>query len=191
MRNIQLILFSNLFIFISLFIINDFDIKLNNIRTQEAEKILWASDKKLKWSDFEGAKKFSKLNSVAVTQCEIVILDIKVVNGLPLIKVANFFDKKESWTTTDEQWALDHEQLHFDIYELFTRKIRKDFKRLNDLGVIDINEYQKAYDNFIEQAEKMNEKYDKEVYFNLEMQNNWSKSIENELIKLKEYELKE
>lgn len=179
-----------LFFITTLFVLNIVFAQTDSLSKKESDRILWSSTKKLTWNDFQGAKKFSKFNSVAVTQCEIVITDIKVINGLPSIEIANFFNKNDSWTITNKETDLEHEQLHFDIFELYTRMIRKKFNELNSSGVAQIDEYQKVYDDLIQEAEEMNNKYDNEVYFNLEMQKEWLKKIKNDLNKLKRFELK-
>lgn len=162
--------------------------QVKNKKNIESNKILWNDSIKLSWDDFKGARKFSKANSVAEIQCAIEIEDIKLVNGLPVIVIKNYFLKNESWTITNEESDLHHEQLHFDIYELYTRMIRKIFIELNNSYITDINEYQKKYDELVQKAMQKNDEYDREVYFNLEKQNEWKLYISSELIKMKEYE---
>jgi predicted secreted Zn-dependent protease len=72
-----------------------------------------------------------------------------------------FFDRTKSWTKDKKSaYLLSHEQLHFDITELFVRKLRKqlaslgnDCQKLNDYVEKYYNEnykeyvaYQAAYD---------------------------------------------
>ena len=41
------------------------------------------------------------------------------------VEVFASFDKQKSWTKSDAIELLAHEQLHFDIVEVYVRKIRK------------------------------------------------------------------
>ena len=168
----------------------------NNSKTttqtsQENDDILWSKQRKLKWEDFRGAREFGKANAVASTQCDIKILNVSLLKGLPNIKIGTFFVKEKSWTITREMWALEHEQAHFDINEIYSRKIRKEFKRLNFEEEKDIKVYQSIFYTLIKESEIRNEKFDKEVYFNLEKQNEWIANINKELEELSEYELNE
>lgn len=158
---------------------------------QENDDILWSKQSKLKWEDFRGAREFGKANAVASTQCEIKILNVSLLKGLPNIKIGTFFIKEKSWTITNEIWALEHEQAHFDINEIYSRKIRKEFKRLNFEKEKDIKVYQNIFYILIKESEFRNEEFDKEVYFNLEKQNAWISNITKELEDLSQYELSE
>lgn len=170
--------------------------KVNHTETspnkfQENEKILWSKLTKLKWEDFKGVRDFGKVNVLATTQCEVNILNVSLSNGLPDIKNGTYFVKNDSWTITNDLSSLEHEQAHFDINELYSRKIRKEFKRLNKLKIKDIEVYQNLFYKLIEESELRNIKFDNEVYFNLEKQNLWIINIAKELEKLSEYELEE
>jgi predicted secreted Zn-dependent protease len=39
--------------------------------------------------------------------------------------VKNYFDKDQSWMMVKNAYVLQHEQIHFNISELYARKIRK------------------------------------------------------------------
>ena len=83
---------------------------------------------------------------------------------------------------------MDHEQLHFDITELYARKIRKRFKELQDMGETDYEEYVKIYYELEKELDAFQQKYDSEVYFREQNQKEWIEKIAKELEELKEYE---
>ncbi|KAF2519348.1 hypothetical protein E0W68_03085 [Flavobacterium salilacus subsp. salilacus] len=154
------------------------------------DKLLWDKNRKLKWTDFQGIPNMDdSCILVASTQTSIEITDSSHKNGIPVFKVCCFFVKNKSWTKVDDDYTLDHEQLHFDIGEIYTRKIRKEFDKLNAQGIIDVAKYQKVFDTYLNEVEDYNEKYDNEVYFNEERQALWRKKIKSELEELKEYEI--
>ena len=151
------------------------------------DEIVW-SCKKLKWSDFAGDIPEAIGITIAETQCRIRITDSRWVDGVPKFQVKCFFVKSESWTVVDDSMTLNHEQLHFDIYELFTRKLRKRFEELNLKGDKDPENYNQAYRELVNAAIIKNQDYDKEVYFNDKNQLIWIQNITNELEGLKAYE---
>lgn len=161
----------------------------SNLRKIDNDKLLWISEQKLTWKDFEMEKSIEEAgNKEAETQCEIKILEIKLVNNLPKILIGTFFVKSKSWTITNSSKTLSHEQLHFDIYELYSRKIRKKFDELNNKKESDIQVYQDVYSELINLAIKENVMYDNEVYFNDVKQQEWIDRVTKELLSLKDYE---
>ncbi len=95
-------------------------------------KIQWTIDRQLSWQDFKGSpdqnSKFSAESSLQISY------GMKISKGSAGTKVAFnvecFFEPGESWVKKDlkTQTLLAHEQLHFDIAEIFARKLRKRFK---------------------------------------------------------------
>ena len=88
-----------------------------------AQQIVW-SETKLTWKDFTkraGHKEFYK----SFTNAGIsFFLDEK--NDIITIEVIAYFNPEESWVHRDFQndVLLNHEQLHFDITELYARRMR-------------------------------------------------------------------
>lgn len=152
-------------------------------------KILWSSQRKLTWCDFKGKKDSIDDLSIAETAFEILIKrSYYNENRVPVFEIACYFLPEQSWTITRDTLALKHEQLHFDIGELYTRKIRKGFDSLNRKYIKDFKKYETILHTLYEECEKVNEKYDSEVYFNEQRQRKWEEMIQQELEKLKEYE---
>lgn len=158
------------------------------INNQEDDKILWSPTKKLEWNDFKGAPTDTLYTHAAQIHGLIEIVKIDTDKNIPKITLHCYFIKSKSWTKVNDNENLAHEQLHFDIYELFTRKIRQSFEGLNNKNISNINEYQKIYDLYIEKCNDYNELYDSEVYFNDKKQSMWNIKIKQELMKLDRYE---
>ncbi|WP_347924818.1 hypothetical protein [Pontimicrobium sp. SW4] len=151
------------------------------------DEILWSSNKKLTWNDFLGEPNNYKENLLAETQCEIKIIGTYRSGGIPKYIIASYFIKSKSWTKVNDSLTLKHEQVHFDIYELFTRKIRKEFDKLNKKKVRDTKMYDEIYYKLVNESINLNDRYDNEVYFNNEKQQIWIEEIAVELENLKEY----
>jgi len=94
--------------------------------TDEANIIYWQEGQTLSWDDFEGEPRFFQKNVSALTSSGIVHYK-GCKNGMINYKVEAYFEKNESWVKDEARTAhhLRHEQLHFDITELYARKLRK------------------------------------------------------------------
>lgn len=88
--------------------------------------IYWSEDHRLTWKDFEGQPRFDYESISALTSSGIVHYQ-GCQDGRIIYKVQAYFEKKESWVKAEAltDHHLRHEQLHFDITELYARKLRK------------------------------------------------------------------
>lgn len=154
----------------------------------DKDTILWSSKKKLTWQDFKGIP--DTLNSIMLAgTCSDINFEYKSSNNLVTdYKVECTFIKSKSWTITDDAQILAHEQLHFDISELYARKIRKAFDSLKIKKNNFIENYTIIYESNIIKRNDLNKLYDSQVYGNNILQQRWIKKIESDLLKLKKYE---
>lgn len=155
---------------------------------EDEEKILWSSSKKLIWEDFKGEVDTTKALIGAITCSEIKVIDSRLINKIPVLKVGCYFIKNRSWKIVTDDYSLNHEQLHFDISEVFARKIRKSLDSLNKKKIESFNQYQKVIDIYLNKLERYQDFYDNEVYFNEKKQAFWSKKVASELLKYKKWE---
>jgi len=91
----------------------------------QAQNIPWGENK-LTWSDFK--KHIENGNPHHAFTYSGINFEMKVINDTVIIILESYFDPSQSWVHTDHQVdnLLHHEQLHFDITELFCRKMRKE-----------------------------------------------------------------
>jgi len=83
----------------------------------------WQANRKLVWADFKG--KPDKLNPATALTYSDIKIGASFINGNVSVTVNNLFESKLSWTKNKTSTALlAHEQAHFDITEIHTRKIR-------------------------------------------------------------------
>ncbi|WP_339883469.1 hypothetical protein [Polaribacter vadi] len=152
--------------------------------------IFWSVGKKLAWSDFNKIKKDTNLISLAKSYTEI-----KMFPYLPsdsnsyLYKVFACFHRDKSYTNSLSKYLLMHEQLHFDITELFARKLRmKIKKKVIKSSYID---YSLIYEENNKAYRQYQKRYDEETLHsvNIEKQKQWYTIIASELEKLKEYSI--
>lgn len=151
------------------------------------DSILWRADYKLKWDDFQG-KPDSGSGYKAITVAELGSI-LSYDNSSFKAKVTCAFEKKKSWRLGTGQNLLSHEQGHFDIAELFARKLRKALKEyIFNPKTIEVD-YYKIFSKIKIERAKMDALYDKETSLsrNKSRQLYWNKKIEAELKKFEKY----
>src|SRR5690348_5350311 len=85
--------------------------------------IVWNEYRPLTWEDFQG-KRSEDAAGDAGTVVQIKAKPYMVKDQVKY-DVAAVFVKNKSWSDAQTKELLAHEQLHFDIAELYARKIRK------------------------------------------------------------------
>ena len=88
----------------------------------------WNAKRPLTWDDFLGPVREEAGSQVAAeTSCGIALETNLVTNsGIARVYVFNTFDKRKSWVRPGKKFAdiLAHEQVHWNICELYTRKMQ-------------------------------------------------------------------
>ncbi|WP_179319422.1 DUF922 domain-containing protein [Winogradskyella helgolandensis] len=158
----------------------------------EDESVTW-SEAKLTWVDFKGAPD-SESDAVALTASGITFGYSVKTSGERIVDFsttveAHFYPNK-SWYLKDKANAhiLAHEQLHFDITELYARQFRAQIKKLK------VNQNVKEQMNRLhatinEAVNDTQRRYDEETdhSMNREMQKEWRITIQKELSKFEDY----
>jgi hypothetical protein len=148
--------------------------------------IIWSENKKLTWADFKGVNK-DTLFKGAKSATGIMISPYSSDNKNYKYRVFAYFEMDKSFTDNDFEYILKHEQLHFDITELFARKIRKKYEFLEGKN-LSVN-YIHIYNEFFEKCNKYQDLYDLETAHGTiyKMQKKWEKKVVSELNSLKLY----
>jgi len=162
-------------------------INLPSSREEDAEFIPWMDERRLTWEDFlSEPRKHS--DAVASTSTSLGIA-YQVAQGALEYKITCNFSKTKSWGLLKTDYILAHEQGHFDITEIFARKLyqemqqyafnRKTYKR-------DINE---LYQSIVKEKEAMQAAYDGESDHsrNRKLQYEWLAKIDQLLIETASY----
>lgn len=147
----------------------------------DEDYIKWQEDRKLTWDDFKAAPQ--KLGNTAAMTTTHLGFSYSVTNGKVAYKIDCRFEKIKSWGLVKNDWILKHEQGHFDIAEIFARKLNRS-----------INEYQfnrssfqkdldAIYKSVVDDKEKFQQQYDDETDYsrNKNKQEEWLMNIESEL----------
>jgi hypothetical protein len=143
--------------------------------------ILWDEDRKLSWDDFQGIVNHSSHADAATA------INIK---AKPFIQkkrifyvVDAYFIPKQSWCRAKSENLLRHEQLHFDIAELYARKARKKISEFRQMGIRDVAEYNRAISKILQESNSVDVEYDFNTLHGTlpERQAAWEKNIALEL----------
>lgn len=141
--------------------------------------ISWSNTNKLQWHDYKGTMN-PDIFAYAVTSYKIDIIpeNVKVdaqdhiLNYQDLTVQANFY-KNHSWTISADVNLLNHEQLHFDIAELYARKIRQRFAELKTAKEQRFSRYWDEYNALYKACRLLQKQYDVET-------NHGAKKLEND-----------
>ncbi len=153
---------------------------------QEEAVIEWEEGRPLSWDDYELRVFKSHKGQLAITSVKHTVRGY-LNDEIPDFEVKVLFIKRDSWTTDKEDLELlAHEQLHFDIGELFRRRI---VKRIN--GLRKQGEKQKAIYRYVIRKElsefrNFSKSYDKATRHGSlkEEQAKWQKDVWDELKRL-------
>ncbi len=141
--------------------------------------ISWSKTNKLQWNDYKGTMN-PNIFAYAVTSYKIDIIpeNVKVdaqdhiLNYQDLTVHANFY-KNHSWTISADVDLLNHEQLHFDIAEIYARKIRQRFAELKSAKEKRFSTYWDEYNALYKACRVLQKQYDLET-------NHGAKKAEND-----------
>ena len=128
--------------------------------------ILWQENKKLKIQDFKADNK----DTIKVNQQQFLgaISAIRIEyssfqrnkNSVPDFSIKTYFDPNESWMLLKNDYVLQHEQIHFDLTELYARKMRKSVESLRQKNVTNISIYRKKIQHWNVMKEKASNQFD-------------------------------
>jgi len=143
--------------------------------------IPWSTARKLTWSDFKGDPDPHSPNA-ALTSSNINI-DFGYNNTGFQYSIRCVFDKTRSWVRIPTDEVLAHEQGHFDIAEIYARRLNKALAgyRFNTQTVSkDVND---IYGNMMKEHRQAQVQYDQETDYsrNRVKQAEWLKKIAADL----------
>ncbi|WP_286813481.1 MULTISPECIES: DUF922 domain-containing protein [unclassified Maribacter] len=149
---------------------------------QGQEEVEWSPEFRFTWKDFKG--KVPSGSGAAATTASGISYDFSTFyeNGEMQVdfNVYAYFYPTKSWYKPKicNEVTLLHEQLHFDITELYARKLR--VKLANATFTDNVKEeVRKLYRSTIRQLNDFQNKYDAETNYsrNLPVQERWVKEI--------------
>ena len=128
--------------------------------------ILWQENKKLKIQDFKADNKDTVkvnrqqfLGAISAIRIEYSSFQ-RNKNSVPDFSIKTYFDPNESWILLKNDYVLQHEQIHFDLTELYARKMRKSVESLRQKNVTNISIYRKKIQRWNAMKEKASNQFD-------------------------------
>lgn len=160
------------------------------VATATAQKrIEWQSENQLAWSNFKARP--NKLSSYHALTNSGISFSTTYENGAMSIIVTSYFDPSGSWVKPDKKTdeLLKHEHVHFDITELYARKLRKAMAEHKWTEANLERDIKRLFDKYLKLQDEAQNRYDEETDHsnNEEAQARWNERISNELKELEAY----
>jgi hypothetical protein len=148
------------------------------------ELLKWDEVKKLTWADYKS--KPNPESDAAASTTTYLSVDYNITSTHFGFKVQSYFSKTRSWGLHKTDYILSHEQGHFDIAEVFARKLQKKLGEYKLNKKTYQNDLKKIYDGVTKEKSDAQNDYDRETNhsINKTKQAEWLKKIEE---MLKEY----
>jgi hypothetical protein len=150
-------------------------------------RIEWSADRKLTWDDFKGKPDLENHPyALALTNSGFGYESAKTWSQTGDLFVESVFNTRESWVLPEgrNDYVLRHEQIHFDISEIYARRLRKALSDAN-VKAKDVTRVQQIFEEVFKEMQKRQKTYDSETYSGdkIETQKNWEAIVELELAK--------
>ncbi len=129
-------------------------------KNESAEFIPWVYDRLLVWDDFQCEPK-RNTDAVASTSTSLGIA-YQLRNGALIYQITCNFSKTKSWGLVKTDYILAHEQGHFDITEIYSRRLHQallEYKFNRKTYQRDIN---RIYERIVREKEALQDLYDKQ-----------------------------
>jgi hypothetical protein len=149
--------------------------------------IEWNEFYHLEWRDFAG-KPTENSAGDAASSVQIKAKPFVVKKKIEY-DIAAYFNREKSWARDSSPELLAHERLHFDLAELYARKIRQKVKELSEEGVSDVKVYNLEIQKILEESNAADMQYDMETLHGAldKKQALWASNIKEELSALSRY----
>jgi len=154
----------------------------------QEKKIFWNDSLELSWDMFkEKRKTYSYMKAMTHSG---IMYEVESKNGKVVIDVRAYFIYGKSWVMKGykEPQLLAHEQIHFHISEIFSRKLDKlcETYRVSDWEFSKKNygrALQKDFDRIFNEMDAYQQLYDKETEHGTvrSKQKEWQEKVESEL----------
>ena len=150
----------------------------------DQNEVEWDENKPLIWKHFKGKVPQKKTSQVAMTHVSFHC-SMETKNSILL---THRFVKDKSWVKKDKKLPriLIHEQYHFNISEVFARRMRRE---LSKLTIPSGENVQAIFDEWMKKYREEQELYDKETSHSKikASQLSWQEKIDRELKELEAF----
>lgn len=150
----------------------------------KSEKLISWNSGKLIWDDFRGAPPSKSQRGYRVAWTVSRISSGYQIDGDRFSYHVNCqFSTHDSWTVIHSAYGLNHEQRHFDIAEIYARRIRRYFASVRSWRPGTKSEIARQTQILTDEGYEMQNRYDQETRNgqDTEMQEKWNLKIDRML----------
>lgn len=152
------------------------------------DKIFWDETSNLDWKKF----KVRNVDSDDAAMSHIAIMtNCNYTQTGATISVRAAFDIRKSWVQEDcrTDYILNHEQMHYNIVEIYARKMRKELASTKFTASNFKTKYLQIYNKIVAEHATYQELYDGESEHSIDKaeQMRWNQKIMDELVALAPY----
>ncbi len=146
-------------------------------QSNKEELLDWSDTRKLTWADYKANP--DPDSDAAASTTTYLVIDYNITSRSFSYKIESRFSKTHSWGLHKTEYILSHEQGHFDIAEIFARKLNKKMSEYNFNNKTYQKNLQKIYDEVTKEKEDLQNNYDNETNHSIrkEEQAQWLKKI--------------
>ena len=151
------------------------------------ELVQWDPVNKLTWADYKA--KPDRSSDAAATTTTYLGIEYNINRQGFSYKIQCRFSKNRSWGLHKTAYILSHEQGHFDIAEIFARKLHKSMSEYKFDKKTYQQDLKRLYENLMKEKEDMQNQYDQETNhsINKTRQAEWLNKIEGLLLEYSAY----
>lgn len=156
-------------------------------QSNDEELITWREGKKLTWADYKGKAKPD--TDAAASTATYLGIEYNFGNKGFDYKITCSFSKTKSWGLHKTDYILAHEQGHFDIAEIFARKLNMEMINYKFNKNSFKEDLKKIYLSITTAKEEMQNDYDRETNHSIikDKQVAWLKKISQLLTEHKDF----
>ena len=154
---------------------------------KDEELIKWAPSQQLTWSDYKASP--NPNSDAAASTTTYLGIEFNIDQNNLTYKIQCSFSKTKSWGRSKTDFILKHEQGHFDIAEIFARKLNKKMNEYKFTKNTYKTDLKNIYQAITKEKEEFQDQYDNETDHSRKKDEQliWLKKIEKMLEELKDY----
>lgn len=150
--------------------------------------LAWQEDRPLTWQDYRGRP--DPANPAAAVTATTLQVGFDYRNGVVQYTIHSGFVPDRSWGRHKDDWILAHEQGHFDLAEIFARRLFRAFQGYRFHPKTFRQDLNRIYERILKEKDETQEAYDRETDHsrNREQQEAWLKKISSWLEETKPWQ---
>ncbi len=151
------------------------------------EMMEWDAAKRLTWADYKANP--DPESDAAASTTTYLSIEYNISSNKFSYNIKSLFSKDRSWGRHRSKYILGHEQGHFDIAEIFARKLHKEMSEYKFNKRTYQKDLKKIYEKVTKEKEETQNKYDEETRhsINRRLQAEWLTKIEEMLLEYEEW----